>query len=103
MYLVKPKEYYEYLVKPKEYYEYLVKPKEYYEYLVKPKEYYEYLVKPKEYYEYLVKPKTNLLSHLPLAEGRHKQGCHSQEKYLENKIFPRSGKSQGILWMAKEI
>ena len=29
-----------------------------------------------------------------------KQGCHGREKYLENGIFPRSGKSQGILWMA---
>ena len=26
-----------------------------------------------------------------------------REKYLENEIFPRSGKSQGILWMAMEI
>ena len=26
-----------------------------------------------------------------------------REKYLENEIFPRSGKSQGILWMAREI
>ena len=25
------------------------------------------------------------------------------EKYLENEIFSRSGKSQGILWMAREI
>ena len=26
-----------------------------------------------------------------------------REKFLENEIFPRSGKSQGILWMAREI
>ena len=25
------------------------------------------------------------------------------EKYLENEIFSRSGKSQGILWMAREM
>ena len=30
------------------------------------------------------------------------QCCHSQGKYLENEIFSRSGKSQGILWMARE-
>ena len=27
----------------------------------------------------------------------------AREKCLENEIFPRSGKSQGILWMAREI
>ena len=26
-----------------------------------------------------------------------------REKYLENEIFSRSGKSQGIFWMAREI
>ena len=26
-----------------------------------------------------------------------------REKYLENEFFFRSGKSQGILWMAREI
>ena len=26
-----------------------------------------------------------------------------REKYLENEIFSRSGKSQGILWVAREI
>ena len=26
-----------------------------------------------------------------------------REKYLENEIFSRSGKSQGILWMARVI
>ena len=26
-----------------------------------------------------------------------------REKYLENEIFSRSGKSQGILWMSREI
>ena len=26
-----------------------------------------------------------------------------REKYLENESFSRSGKSQGILWMAREI
>ena len=26
-----------------------------------------------------------------------------REKYLENEFFSRSGKSQGILWMAREI
>ena len=26
-----------------------------------------------------------------------------REKYLENKIFSRSGNCQGILWMAREI
>ena len=26
-----------------------------------------------------------------------------REKYMENEIFSRSGKSQGILWMAREI
>ena len=26
-----------------------------------------------------------------------------REKYVENEIFSRSGKSQGILWMAREI
>ena len=26
-----------------------------------------------------------------------------KEKYLENEIFSRSGKSQGILWIAREI
>ena len=31
------------------------------------------------------------------------QGCHRQEKYLENEIFSRSGKCQGILWMAREF
>ena len=25
-----------------------------------------------------------------------------REKYLENEIFSRSGKNQGILWMARE-
>ena len=25
-----------------------------------------------------------------------------REKYLENEIFSRSGKSQGILWLARE-
>ena len=25
-----------------------------------------------------------------------------REKYLENEFFSRSGKSQGILWMARE-
>ena len=33
----------------------------------------------------------------------HKQGCHGQGKYLENEIFSRSGKSQGILWMVRKI
>ena len=27
----------------------------------------------------------------------------ARDKYLENEIFSRSGKSQGILWMAREI
>ena len=27
----------------------------------------------------------------------------AREKYLENEIFSRSGKSQGILWMVREI
>ena len=27
----------------------------------------------------------------------------SREKYLENEIFSRSGKNQGILWMARKI
>ena len=31
------------------------------------------------------------------------QGRHGQGKYLENEIFSRSGKSQGIFWMAWEI
>ena len=26
-----------------------------------------------------------------------------REKYLGNELFSRSGKSQGILWMAREI
>ena len=26
-----------------------------------------------------------------------------REKYLENEIFSKSGKSQGILWMVREI
>ena len=26
-----------------------------------------------------------------------------REKYLENEIFSRSGKSHGIFWMAREI
>ena len=26
-----------------------------------------------------------------------------REKYLENEMFSRSGKSKGILWMAREI
>ena len=26
-----------------------------------------------------------------------------REKYLENEIFSRSGKSRGILWMVREI
>ena len=26
-----------------------------------------------------------------------------REKYLENEIFSRSGKSQGILWMIREV
>ena len=26
-----------------------------------------------------------------------------REKYLENEVFSKSGKSQGILWMAREI
>ena len=26
-----------------------------------------------------------------------------REKYLENEFFSRSGKSQGILWMVREI
>ena len=33
----------------------------------------------------------------------HMQGCHSQGKISENEIFSRSGKSRGILWMAREI
>ena len=37
------------------------------------------------------------------AQIRPMQGCHSQGKSLENEIFSRSGKSQGILWMAREI
>ena len=31
------------------------------------------------------------------------QGCHGQGKISENEIFPRSGKSLGILWMVREI
>ena len=31
------------------------------------------------------------------------QDCHGQGKYLENENFSRLGKSQGILWMAREI
>ena len=39
----------------------------------------------------------------------NKYGMHCQrvatvrEKYLENEFFSRSGKSLGILWMAREI
>ena len=32
-----------------------------------------------------------------------KQGCHGQGKYLENDIFSRSRKSQGISLMARGI
>ena len=33
----------------------------------------------------------------------HPRVATVREKYLENEIFSRSGKSQGILWMAREI
>ena len=42
-------------------------------------------------------------------EALRPRGCNSdrvamvREKYLKNKIFSRSGKSQGILWIAREI
>ena len=42
-------------------------------------------------------------------EALRPQGCYSdrvatvREKYLENEFFSMSGKSQGILWMAREI
>ena len=49
----------------------------------------------------------------PMRRCLQVQPCHTvllslrvasvREKYLENEIFSRSGKSQGILWMAKEI
>ena len=42
-----------------------------------------------------VKPDQTSLGHHGVAVVR--------EKYLENEIFSRSGKSQGILWMASEI
>ena len=32
-----------------------------------------------------------------------KQGFHGQEKISGNEVFARSGESQGILWMAREI
>ena len=56
---------------------------------------------------------TELLSHLQLAAREHRYFFSSRsgidrvatvrEKYLENEIFSRSGKSQGILWMVREI
>ena len=34
---------------------------------------------------------------LKIRPLEHPQGCYGQGKYLENEIFSRSGKSQGIL------
>ena len=34
---------------------------------------------------------------------QHPQVATVREKYLENEIFSRSGKSQGILWMAGNL
>ena len=40
---------------------------------------------------------------MKIDHTRWLQGCHGQGKYQENEIFSRSGKNQGILWMAREI
>ena len=51
----------------------------------------------------LIRP-GNLKEHtLFILEISRIQGCHGQGKYLENEFFSRSGKSQGVLWMAREI
>ena len=36
------------------------------------------------------------VQHKPVCTVPEKQGCHGQGKSLENEIFSRSGKSQGI-------
>ena len=47
------------------------------------------------------------ISSLMLSRGKKYQPmvrvATVREKYLENEIFSRSGKSQGILWMVREI
>ena len=43
------------------------------------------------------------LLHLLDALAFFAQGCHVQGKYPKNEIFSRSGKSQGILWMARDL
>ena len=37
------------------------------------------------------------------GQGNLERVATVREKYLENEIFSRSGKSLGILWMAREI
>ena len=37
------------------------------------------------------------------AAKKHSRAGTVREKYMENEIFSRSGKSQGISWMAREI
>ena len=37
------------------------------------------------------------------APAKYSRVATVKEKYLENELFSRSGKSQGILWMAREI
>ena len=43
-----------------------------------------------------------LLKGFLVQESKHRVAT-VREKYLEIEIFSRSGKSQGILWMAREI
>ena len=56
----------------------------------------------------------SVVLHLVLTKwlGKHKTShCHSlisrvatvRDKYMENEIFSRSEKSQGIFWIAREI
>ena len=44
-----------------------------------------------------------LLFNSPVSLSLHFRVATVREKYLENEIFSRSGKSLGILWMAREI
>ena len=37
------------------------------------------------------------------SSGSKSRVATVREKYLENEIFSRSGKSQGILWIDREI
>ena len=45
----------------------------------------------------------SLLGNIVVRTGFQSRVATVREKYLENEIFSRSEKSQGILWMAREI